>query len=607
MPRLWKPRRLLWSTRLLVAIALSALPGPSAAKPPGRAGGDAGGHHGAPPRVDDPAPGCRANVLGPLTLTRSTGKPRVDAISFSTPDASAPHFLRIDNGGSGGEMRPVSSALVVLGGRRILGPERFNPFVRTLEEAIAVQGDNQLLFRLAGKPGSGFAFEVFAIDEKPPTLLEISPPDGTTVSRPEVTLSIRAQDLLSDVTDVTCAGALATAVDDEFACTTPLQPGANAIEIVATDACGNASSTSHTIVFDPPPVVSIESPENGHVFFRGPVVVQGTVDDPTAQVSVNGVAATGAPTFTATVPVGKGENTLRAVARDAAGGEGSDSVEITVLTGPFGPTLKISSPGPDFLVGGPDARTNVPVQGRVRVGGPFGAGNAPSVSVNGQTAAVRQSSSPGLFCSSLDICWWDFVASIFLRKDDNPNLIEAIGTDPLGGTDSASVSGRVDICVVGRSTGNALAGGADGQSNRCHDIDGCSTPDFVVPDVQDPAQGRLGRRSTAFGKDTLASEQLPHGVAPRDDLPCNHHDVCYQTCGAKKVPCDADMFDRMTAVCGAAYPETSCPFLPDLAKCVEWRREKDRCYAWASRYKSGLATPPALQRFIKRQGEFCHP
>jgi hypothetical protein len=587
-----------WPNGLLAAVATSTLLGLG---PRVAAASDGAGHQGAL------AAECRVSVFGPQTFTRSKGKPRLETIPFATSDASAPHVLRVDNGGASGELRPVSSALGVLNGRGVLSPQHVKAGVRTLERAIDVLDENILLLRLAGKPRSGLSLEVFAIDSQPPVVLGTSPTDGTTVSRPEVTLSISVEELLSEVASVTCSGLGATAVEDEFACTTPLLPGPNAIEIVATDACMNSSSTSLTIVFDPPPVVVIESPENGRLFFAGPVEVRGTVNEPGAEVRVNGLAATGSPAFSATVPVGKGENTLRALARDSAGGVGSDSVEVTVLTGLGSPTLAITLPGDDFLAGSDETSTNVPVHGRIRVGGVFGPGNAPSVTVNGAAATVRQSSRPGLLCAPLDICWWDFVGSLFLRKQDNPNLIEAVGTDALGRTDSASVSGRVDICVVGDSTGNALEGGADGQSDRCHEIDGCSTPEFLAPDVQDPARGTLGRRSTAFGKDVSGTENLPHGVAPGDDLPCNHHDVCYQTCGAKKVPCDGEMYERMLSVCTEAYPEGTCPYMPDLATCAQWRREKDRCFNWAERYKNGLGSPPALTRFNQRQDEFCEP
>jgi hypothetical protein len=92
-----------------------------------------------------------------------------------------------------------------------------------------------------------------------------------------------------------------------------------------------------------------------------------------------------------------------------------------------------------------------------------------------------------------------------------------------------------------------------------------------------------------------------------DDLPCNQHDVCYQTCGASKLACDAAMFDHTQRVCRDAYPETTCPYAPDFAQCSAWKREREECFAWSRRYRAGLSSPPALQRFNQRQAEFCVP
>jgi hypothetical protein len=365
------------------------------------------------------------------------------------------------------------------------------------------------------------------------------------------------------------------------------------------------AAASVSIVFDPPPVVTIASPDDGEVFFGGPIDVAGTVNEPAAEVDVNGVPAAGRPTWAATVPVRRGETTLRAVARDAAGGEGVDEVEVTVLTDELGPTVQLSSPPQEFLVGSDQLKTSVSARGRVRVSGPYEPANAPQVTVNGLDAFVEQSARPGPLCGLLGICWWDFDASLLLSKADNPNVVEAVAVDRFGRSDSDSALGLVDRCHVGSSMGEALEGGADGQNDRCHAIDGCSTPDFVAPDVQDPTQGTLGRRSTAFGKDVFDTEHLPHGVAPRDRLPCNLHDVCYQTCGASKLACDAAMFDDMREVCREAYPEKVCPYMPDLNACGQWKGERDRCRAWARRYRAGLSTPPADQRFIDRQREFC--
>jgi hypothetical protein len=567
----------------------------------GAGGGESAALH-APPIA---TAGCVVPLLGPALFTRSKGNPRYEHLPFVTPDPAAPHFLRIANGGTSGERRPVTSAVVKLNGRTLLRPKHFKKSAHTVERAIHVNALNHMFVRIAGKRDSGFALEILAIDGDPPRVVELAPPDETVVSEDQVTLVFRVEDRLSEIAGASCNGAEATRIDDDFACSVPLAPGPNAIEIAARDACANEGTASVSIVFDPPPAVSISVPDDGQLFFRGPIDVAGTVNEPAADVDVNDVPAVGRPGWAATVPVRKGETTLRAVARDAAGGEGQDEVEVTVLTSDLGPTLRLTTPPEDFLVGSDQSKTSVDVRGRVRVSGVYESANAPRVTVNGLEALVERSDRPGPLCALLGICWWDFDASLFLQRADNPNGIEAVAVDRFGRSDTDSVVGRVDQCFVGYSTGEALEGGAYGQSNRCHAIDGCSTPEAVADDVQDPTAGTLGRRSTAFGKDVYDTEHLPHGVAPGDRLPCNLHDVCYQTCGASKLACDAAMYDDMLAVCREAYPEKVCPYAPDVNACGQWKSERDRCRAWARRYRAGLATPPADQRFIDRQREFC--
>jgi len=82
----------------------------------------------------------------------------------------------------------------------------------------------------------------------------------------------------------------------------PLIFGANTVTAVATDAAGNSASHQITV----------------HLATR--MTIQGTVSESTASVTVNGVPATvTAGTYTASVPLQLGLNTVTATATDAAG------------------------------------------------------------------------------------------------------------------------------------------------------------------------------------------------------------------------------------------------------------------------------------------------
>jgi hypothetical protein len=137
------------------------------------------------------------------------------------------------------------------------------------------------------------------------------------------------------------------------------------------------------------------------------------------------------------------------------------------------------------------------------------------------------------------------------------------------------------------------------QNDRPHEVDGCSTgiPGFPSTNIQNPTFGffNIPGTSTAFGANQ--GTPLPSGT-PVLPLPCNLHDMCYQTCGSVQASCDTDMFNRMVAVCNVAYPTASCPYsgAEAVAKCfignpltgTTYFTERAQCSAWASIYKSGL-------------------
>lgn len=560
-------------------------------------------------------------LFGPEDVVRGKGKPSRVIFTFESGDPSAEHYLRIDNGGADGTLKKVSAAVVWLNGVKVVGPNRLNSRRTEIEKRIRPKEQNTLVVQLRSKPHAGISIRVEAQDDDPPVISNLVPADGTVVPDPEVVVSATIVDSLSGVQAVTCNGSEATPVGTDHACTVPLAEGPNVIEIEATDACGNSSLATLTVIYDPPPVVAITDPIDGAVLFSSPVTVTGTVDDPAADVTVNGVPAVGSAPFTASVPLPIGEQTLTATARDAWGGKGSDSVVVVVLNPGIDPTVAISSPSQDFVIGGPRSTSFPPaivgVTGRMRVAAPFDAANRPDVTVNGLDASVFMGPAPGPLCATpASICWWDFRADS-VSLPEGSVAITAIGVDAQGRSADAEVTGFVDVCVDGGFDGLARVG--VGQRNRCHEIDGCSTPDIVAPDVQDPVQGRLGHSSTAFGKDTdvlTPPERFPHGQMPRDLLPCNLHDVCYQTCGSVKVECDDRMFARMNEVCRRAYPESTCPYtitgplgntILDPVKCPQWRDEKARCYYWSRVYRDGLASPPAVRKFNERQGEYCEP
>jgi len=131
------------------------------------------------------------------------------------------------------------------------------------------------------------------------------------------------------------------------------QAGDYPVTFTVTDNGVPVASDLETItitVIDPivvdvtPPQVQINSPVNGAALTVSPLTVSGTASDDTALtgVTVNGVAATlGSGTFSASVPLVAGANTLAAVATDSSGNTASTSIQVT-YTPPVG-SLQFSS------------------------------------------------------------------------------------------------------------------------------------------------------------------------------------------------------------------------------------------------------------------------
>jgi hypothetical protein len=144
---------------------------------------------------------------------------------------------------------------------------------------------------------------------------------------------------------------------------------------------------------------------------------------------------------------------------------------------------------------------------------------------------------------------------------------------------------------------------------RDHEIDGCSVPEIfgvATPsgDVQNPTGGTNGLADTSFGRDERPI-LIPHGGAPLYDLPCNKHDICYQTCGSDRAVCDDLMYQDMEAVCDTAYPTLSCPYSgTDLIKCPGYWDERVACFGFASVYKLGLDNL-AGWAWRQRQLQYC--
>lgn len=224
------------------------------------------------------------------------------------------------------------------------------------------------------------------LDKTPPTVTIASPPNGSTISLSTITIGLNGSvsDNLSGVSAVTCNGSPGAISGSHFTCTVLLTQGPNSISVQATDVAGNNSTSPLALTYAPAPQLSITSPANLSITNITPATVRGTVNDPSATVTVNGISAPQSNgTFAIPVPLTEGLNVLTAVATNASGVASTATVQVTLDTTP--PHITIDNPADGSVT--TDASVNVTGLANDVVVGTVNAQDV-QVTVNGTPAQV---------------------------------------------------------------------------------------------------------------------------------------------------------------------------------------------------------------------------
>ncbi|MGK2859052.1 MAG: Ig-like domain-containing protein, partial [Thermoanaerobaculia bacterium] len=200
--------------------------------------------------------------------------------------------------------------------------------------------------------------------------------------------------------------------------------GTYKLTATATDALHNAGSKTATFRIDTSgPVVTITTPAQAAVLQADTTTVTGTATGATS-VTVNGAAAAlSGESFTATVPLELGENSIVAVGRDAAGNTGR--ADVTVTRGGAGPAIVLVYPTDKSLTNRPKTE----VLGRVIT--PASVASV-TVLVGGQTKATVTPDAAGDFRTTLDLV-------------EGLNAISATSTGKDGKTATATVQVTADF------------------------------------------------------------------------------------------------------------------------------------------------------------------
>jgi len=478
------------------------------------------------------------------------------------------------------------------------------------------------------------------------------------------------------ITDATSANASFTAD----------MPGQYTVRLVVNDGQEDSQPDEMVVMVEPPaPTVTITSPNTSlSISDTSTVTIQGTVDDPLAEITVNGSATpNNSGNYTAKVKLPKFFNTVTVIATNNAG-KGSAEVLIYSRNGPD-LTLKITTPregftsdavlkvnvlpGSDPVKRPPDSEISIPgglTAIPTRVSGTFTTTNglpAPTVTVNGQPAALSMISKEPIlqsFCNKFPVVRlckadrYNFAYTVFLPVGDASIVVVVVDNKNNRITDS--VNGVADYCLNEsvdwawdpasdqlNGTGLAVRGDASHannyQSNRCHQVDGCSNyvswngEIITGADTNSPRNVPLsifpiywGLSEVHFGSgyapvSDSRNDFFAHGKQPKDKYGCNFHDVCYQTCvqgteeekEAARVACNDQQLDRHKDACRSAFPEP-CPYkitgplgntIPDPIKCPLYFGQKINCFTKAYIYRGGLYTKGAKKAFTDDQHMYC--
>ena len=250
------------------------------------------------------------------------------------------------------------------------------------------------------------------LDKTAPSLAVIAPVAGAKVFIAPLNVNGTVAAALSGLSSVSCNGVTALTNGDSFNCGVTLTPGANSINTTAIDVAGNSSTSTIGLTYAPVPTVKLTSPPNLSYLNLSPTTVTGTVDDPTATITINSIQAPVANgQFSVQLPLAEGPNILTATATSAARAVGNTSTEVTLDTTP--PRVNINSPSDKFVT----TESAITVAGSVNdiVVGTVNDEQA-QVVVNGTAAQVANR----MFLAT----------SVSLNMGDN--VIQAVGRDRVG-------------------------------------------------------------------------------------------------------------------------------------------------------------------------------
>jgi hypothetical protein len=193
-----------------------------------------------------------------------------------------------------------------------------------------------------------------AADTTLPALTISSLANGAYTNKATLNISGTASDA-GGIKSVTVNGQAVTVnADGSFSYALTLVAGANTITTIATDNAGNQQVDTRTVTFDlNAPVLAVSAPADNSTTTQSFITVTGTISETsTVSISVNGgspqTAAVTGTTYSATVNLVAGVNTIDITATDQAGNTSSAKRTVTYDNSTSTFTLAVTYPAQDI-------------------------------------------------------------------------------------------------------------------------------------------------------------------------------------------------------------------------------------------------------------------
>ncbi|MFA5832145.1 MAG: Ig-like domain-containing protein [Bacteroidota bacterium] len=325
-------------------------------------------------------------VYGPKEFEREHGSPKTMVDTFSLKgNSTAPYTIVVTSAFC--DDKEITSATIKLNGVQIFGPSDFKKHKPLLIKKVTLAQFNTLSVKIAGKQETHLLITIVGkqsqqTDTTPPTLALSTPVDGMITKDSIITVSGTATDNSAVSVKINGIDAVVDA-GGAFTEEIVIAEGLNTITVVATDASNNASSVVRTVRKDATaPQLTVNNPQS-IVTNQQSTIISGMVFDETAvSLSVNGTAVTVSSdgSFTNTVALNEGKNTITVVATDAVGN--SSSQTRIVLKDSQPPIANIISPGINFI----SNSTSIEVSGTISDS------TAVSVTINGAVVTLSNGS-----------------------------------------------------------------------------------------------------------------------------------------------------------------------------------------------------------------------